>query len=282
MRILVTGREGFTGRYLADALIAAGHELLPFAADITDRAAVGAAVAAARPESVIHLAASAFVHTDDVASFYTINQIGTFHLLDALAETTPGVPVLLASSANIYGAAAEGYVSENAPCVPANHYAASKLAMEIGARLWADRFALAIARPFNYTGRGQDERYLIAKIVAHFRRRDRVIELGNLDVARDFGDVRAVVQAYVELIGIGGAGTFNICTGTVHSLRDILSMCRDITGHEIEVRVNPAFVRANDVPLLAGDPTRLRTTLPDWNPPTLRETLEWMLAAEAA
>lgn len=277
MRVLVTGGQGFTGRYLADALAAAGHEILPFDADVTDRAAVTAVVGAARPEGVIHLAASAFVHSDDVTGFYQTNQIGTFHLLEALAATTTGIPVLLASSANVYGSAASGHVAEDAPCVPANHYAASKLAMEIGARLWDDRLTTTIVRPFNYTGRGQEERYLIAKIVAHFRRRDPVIELGNLDVARDFGDVRAVVQAYVGLLGTGHTGTYNIATGMVYSIRDILAMCREMTGHDLEVRVNPAFVRSNDVALLAGDPRRLRAALPEWQPPEMRETLAWML-----
>ncbi|UUL82181.1 GDP-mannose 4,6-dehydratase [Sphingomonas qomolangmaensis] len=273
----MTGGQGFTGRYLADALVAAGHEPSAFAADVTDRAAVEAAVDAARPDAVIHLAASAFVHSDDVVGFYAINQIGTFHLLDALARTAPGVPVLLASSATIYGNAASGYLTEDAPCAPANHYAASKLAMEIGARLWADRFPIVTVRPFNYTGRGQDERYLIAKIVAHFRRRDAVIELGNLDVARDFGDVRAVVQAYVGLIEQRTGGVYNVCTGAVHSIRDIIAMCQAITGHAIEVRVNPAFVRANDVALLAGNPARLRAALPQWQVPTMHDTLAWML-----
>lgn len=276
MRVLVTGSQGFTGRYLAQALVAAGHALVPFDADVTDRGAVLAAVTEVQPEGVIHLAASAFVHSDDVTGFYQINQIGTFHLLEALADAAPGIPVVLASSANIYGNA-EGYLTEDAAAAPANHYAASKLAMEIGARLWAHCFAMTIVRPFNYTGRGQDERYLIAKIAAHFRRRDAVIELGNLDVARDFGDVRAVVQAYVQLLEAGRAGTYNICTGVVHSLGDVIAMARDITGHDIEVRVNPAFVRDNDVALLAGDPVRLQAALPDWNPPALRDTLAWML-----
>lgn len=279
MRVLVTGANGFTGRYLADALAAAGHEALPFAADVTDAAAVAAAVAAARPDAAVHLAASAFVHSDAVDDFYLVNQLGAYHLLAALADAAPGIPVLLASSANIYGAAASGYLDEDAAVRPANHYAASKAAMEIGAALWADRLSLAVARPFNYTGRGQDDRYLVAKIAAHFRRRDPVIELGNLDVARDFGDVRAVVDAYVGLIEARAAGVFNVCSGEVHSLRDIIGLCEELTGHRMEVRVNPAFVRANDVALLAGDPARLRAALPGWRPRPLRETLGWMLAA---
>ena len=280
MRTLVTGQHGFTGRYVCAALRTAGHDVPPFNADITNRAEIEAAVADIRPEGVVHLAASAFVHSADIARFYVVNQLGTFELLDALTRLTPNIPVLLASSANIYGNTVSGYLDENAPGAPANHYAASKLAMETGAKLWSDRLGITITRPFNYTGRGQHEDYLIAKIVAHFRRREPVIELGNLDVARDFGDVRAVSEAYVKLLNLARPGTYNICTGQVHSLRDVIETCRDITGHNIEIRVNPAFVRANDVALLAGNPMRLRTALGHWNPPPLRDTLQWMLADE--
>lgn len=278
MRVLVTGAQGFTGSYLVEALTRAGHVVRSLDADITDREAVRTTVIETRPEGVIHLAANAFVHSADVLGFYLVNQLGTFNLLDALAECAPGIHVVLASSANIYGNAVSGYLAEDTPGMPANHYAASKLAMETGARLWADRLQLTITRPFNYTGNGQDERYLIAKIAAHFRRREAVIELGNLDVARDFGDVRAVADAYVKLLENGCIGTFNICTGIVHALRDVIALCEEITGHAIDIRVDPAFVRANDVALLAGDPARLRAALPDWHPLALRDTLTWMLA----
>ncbi len=280
MRVLVTGQKGFTGHYLVEALQGAGHQVLPFSADIRDREAVRQAVEATQPEAVIHLAASAFVHSNDISGFYTINQIGTFHLLEALADHAPGIPVLLVSSANIYGNAASGYLDEATPANPANHYAVSKLAMEAGAALWSDRFPLIVTRPFNYTGRGQDERYLIAKIVAHFRDRAPSIELGNLDVARDFGDVRAVVDAYVGLLESGQTGVFNVSTGTVHSIRDVIALCSELTGRSIDVRVNPAFVRDNDVAVLAGDPGRLRAALPDWSVPDLRTTLAWMLESQ--
>lgn len=278
MRVLVSGSDGFTGRYVCAALIDAGHAVIPLDADVTDRTAVRAAVAGARPEAVVHLAANAFVQSDDFTGFYTVNQIGTMYLLEALADHAPGIVAILAGSANIYGNLS-GMLDEAAAVVPVNHYAASKAAMEIGARIFADRLRIRITRPFNYTGVGQEERYLIAKIVAHFRRGDAVIELGNLDIARDFGDVRSVAQAYLGLLTSDDDGVFNICTGEVHTLRDVIALASGITGRGIEVRVNPAFVRANDVMTLAGDPTRLKTALPGWRPVPLRDTLAWMLGA---
>lgn len=280
MRVLVSGAEGFTGRYLCAALEAHGHEALPLAADVTDAAALEAAVERAAPDAIIHLAALAFVHSDDFSAFYRVNQLGTFNLLAAAEKFAPGARILLASSANIYGNRAAGYLNEDTPPDPVNHYGVSKWAMEIGASLWMDRLDITIVRPFNYTGVGQEDRYLIPKIVDHFRRREPSIELGNLDVRRDFGDVRSVVGAYLGLVlSRPRERIFNICTGEVHSISDILAMARELTGHAVEVRVNPQFVRANEVAVLAGDPARLKAALPDWQAHDLRETLAWMLAA---
>ncbi len=280
MRVLVTGADGFTGTYLVAELQSRGHEVVAFASDITDAAAVDAEVARVRPERVIHLAAIAFVGTDAVDPFYQVNQLGTYHLLDAVARHAPHAHVLIASSANIYGNTTGGYLDESTPPNPANHYAVSKWAMELGARMWADRLHITIARPFNYTGVGQEEQYLIPKIVAHFRRREPVITLGNIDVSRDFGDVRSVVTAYCGLsLAPPAAQVVNVCTGRVWNIRQIIAIASRITGHDIEIATNPAFMRANEVEILAGDASLLHSLLPDWQPKSLEDTLEWMLAA---
>lgn len=281
MRVALTGEGGFTGRYVADALAARGVECVPLSVDLTDKAAVGEAVEGAAFERVIHLAARAFVDMADWEAFYLVNQLGTFHLLDALARCKPGTRCILASSAQVYGAGAEGLVGEDAPTRPANHYAISKRAMEQGATLWGDRLELVVTRPFNYTGIGQATEYLVPKIVDHFRRAAPAIELGNLFVKRDFGDVRSVAEAYAGLVtGDMPPALVNICTGAVHSIDDILAALTGISGHKMEVRVNPKFVRANDVPVLGGDASRLRAALPGWSARDLPDTLEWMYRAD--
>lgn len=280
MRVGVTGLAGFTGAYLADALAEAGHETVAIRADLTDPVALDNDVATIAPDAVIHLAGSAFVAANDISTFYAVNQLGSFNLLDSLARHRPECRVLLASSAQVYGDAASGRVGEDHPTRPANHYALSKLGMEMGARFWEDKLVPIVARPFNYTGRGQQDRYLIPKIVQHFRERRAVIELGNIDVERDFGDVRTVARAYAGLIGnTDASGVVNVATGTPHSVRDVIAMAERLTGHRIDVVVNPAFVRTNDVSQLVGDNSRLRALLPDWEPATLEATLAWMLAA---
>lgn len=291
-RVLITGLQGFTGRYMAAEMEAAGWEVwglgaqaVPDAprylqADLCNAAALSTAVARIRPDAVIHLAAIAFVAHGDADAFYRVNLLGTRNLLAALdaCEHRPAC-VLLASSANVYGNATEGRLGEDTPPNPANDYAVSKLAMEYMARLWLDRLPIVIARPFNYTGVGQSENFLLPKIVAHFRRRAERIELGNLDVWRDFSDVRAVVRAYRRLVEVCPVGqTVNVCSGRLHSLREVLAMVEQISSHALEVVVNPAFVRANEVRTLCGDAARLRGLIGDWDTPELQETLGWMLA----
>lgn len=277
MRIALTGAGGFTGRFVAAALERAGVEWVALDADLRDPAAVEQAVAETNFDRLVHLAARAFVDTVDWRGFYEVNQLGTFSLLDTVARVRPGARCVLASSAQVYGPGSEGLVSETAPTRPANHYAISKLAMEHGARVWARKLDIVVTRPFNYSGVGQGTEYLIPKVVDHFHRRAAVIELGNLWVKRDFGDVRAVAEVYAGLVlADAPPPCVNICTGVVRSIDDILTILTELSGHRPEVRVNPAFVRTDDVPVLGGDPARLRAALPGWRPRDLADTLAWM------
>lgn len=280
MRVALTGAGGFTGRFVQAALAERGVECVPLAADLTDSDAVEREIAETPFDRLIHLAALAFVGVADWQGFYQVNQVGSFRLLDAVARHRPGARCLLASSAQVYGAGAEGLIAEDAPTNPANHYALSKLAMERGAVFWSDRLEIVVTRPFNYTGVGQSTEYLLPKIVDHFRRRAPVIELGNTWVKRDFGDVRAVAQAYAGVIlADEPPAIVNIATGRVSAIDDVLAVLEEVSGHRLEVRVNPAFVRANDVPVLGGNVSRLMAALPGWVPRDLADTLTWMYTA---
>lgn len=285
---LVTGLTGFTGRHVCAALAAAGYRVVGLKepttgapVDLLDREALRRVVAAVAPEAVVHLAAISFVAHDDVDAMYRVNVVGTRNLLEALASQPTRLRiVVLASSANIYGNATPGAIAEDAPAAPANDYAVSKLAMEYVARLWMERLPIVVTRPFNYTGRGQAPQFLIPKIVDHFRRRAATIELGNTVVSRDFSDVRTVADIYRRLVERAPAGEIvNICSGTAYALADVLAMMEDIAGYRIDVRVNPAFVRASEVARLAGDRSRLESLLGPVADIPLVETLRWMYEA---
>ena len=288
-RALVTGLSGFTGHYVAAELAEAGFDVygvgeqpctLPqyTRADLTDRNALHALVEEVRPHVVLHLAGLAFVAIDNAAAYYSVNTAGTRNLLEALATGARNVEcVLLASSANVYGNSTEGVLDETASLNPANDYAVSKLAMEYMARLWFDRLPIVVTRPFNYTGVGQSESFLLPKIVGHFQRGEKQIELGNLDVFRDFSDVRAVANAYRRLVQACPAGEIvNVCSGRSYSLREVIGIVEAIAGYDMEIRINPSFVRAHEVRSLLGSAERLRKIIGEWDTHPLRETLEWM------
>lgn len=300
-RILVTGAEGFTGRYLAAALHDAGHEVHGVArvrppeaiaglsvqhqCDLNDAARLTDLVHQIRPQHAVHLAAITFVAHGDVAAIYNTNIVGTRNLLEALLRAgAPLESVLLASSANIYGNGTEGTLTESSPAAPANDYAISKLAMEHVAQLYRDRLPIVISRPFNYTGVGQGENFLLPKIVAHARRGASLIELGNLDVARDFSDVRTVVEAYMRLLQTPAAigQTFNVCSGKACTLTEVLDLTSQISGRRMEVRVNPAFVRQNEVKTLVGSRARLDGCVGRLRSIDLRDTLRWMIEFPSA
>jgi nucleoside-diphosphate-sugar epimerase len=285
LRILLTGATGFTGRPFANLARIAGHEVVPLQANLTDREALANEVAAAAPEAVVHLAAISFVGHADDSAFYAINTIGTTNLLAALAQL-PQAPrrVLLASSANVYGNCEQSPIAESQTPAPVNHYAMSKLAMEHMARTYADRLPLLITRPFNYTGPGQAVNFVIPKLVEHFARRASRVELGNLHVEREYNDVDFVCRAYLQLLQFGTPGeTYNVCSGQPYTLQHVIDTLAKITGHAMRVEVNPAFVRANEVHRLCGNPGKLNALLTTHgstlNTPPLEGTLHRMLAA---
>jgi len=282
-RLLITGADGFTGRHLIKAAQAEGFETLELTADLTDRDALRVELSGQPIDRVLHLAAiSAVTHEDEMA-LYNVNLFGTLNLLETLRDELDTPPrVVVASSANIYGNAAGSPIAEDTPPAPVNHYAMSKLAMEHMVSTDSIGLPVVIARPFNYTGVGHDARFVVPKIVAHFRDRRPVLELGNIEVEREFNDVRTVCTAYLKLLEYGEPGTaYNICSGNAHSLTDVLDTLAELSGYRPEIQVNPAFVRANEVHRLSGDPARLYAAVGELEHPVLAETLGWMLSAGA-
>ncbi|WP_169293437.1 NAD-dependent epimerase/dehydratase family protein [Advenella sp. EE-W14] len=295
-KVLVTGASGFTGQYVVRELKSAGYQVIElgsrpatrenyYQVDLLDYDQLSKTINDIKPDHVIHLAAVAFVGHGDVKAFYDVNLVGTRYLLQALSAPGQNLKsVLLASSANVYGNSSSGSLSEQTTPDPVNDYAVSKLAMEFMSRTYRNKLPIIITRPFNYTGVGQEQHFVIPKIVSHFRERKAELELGNTEVWRDFGDVRAVARAYRQLLEVPSAigKIINVSTGKAISLGDIIRICEAITGHTLTVKVNPAFVRENEVKTLTGNSSLLHSLIPDWQPIDIKHTLTWMLAGDAA
>lgn len=280
MKILVTGADGFTGKHFVAHAQQAGYEVHELKADLTNPSALVVEVLDAAPNLVVHLAAISFVAHADVDALYKVNVVGTTNLLDALCSLpSPPQRVLIASSANIYGNTEASPIEESMTPFPINHYATSKLAMEFMAKTYLDRLAIFFTRPFNYIGVGQADFFVIPKIVKHFRQRAPYIELGNLDVEREFNDVRFVCDAYLKLLKDASVGeSYNICSGKPYPLKVVLDLLTEMTSHSLEVRTNPEFVRINEIKRLFGNPAKLFGVVGEINEFTLRETLHVLLS----
>jgi nucleoside-diphosphate-sugar epimerase len=293
-KTLITGVTGFTGHYLAKELAAYNYQIVGLThsvnrslpsgvsklhvVDLLNANSLNEILKQEKPDVVIHLAAISFVAHSDVEAIYRTNVVGTRNLLQAIAQISNIEHVLLASSANVYGNSAAEIITENVLPKPTNDYAVSKLAMEQMAALWTDRIPITIVRPFNYTGAGQSEQFLIPKIVKHFARKASQLELGNIDVERDFSDVRAVVNAYRCLLQLPGTGKiYNICSGQGYTLMQVIAMMEELSGFRPEICINPAFVRTNEVKRLIGDNQRLKQAINEYYSIELKDTLAWML-----
>jgi nucleoside-diphosphate-sugar epimerase len=278
MKILVTGSQGFTGRYVRDELIKNNHEVLDLDSNLLDKKALDIEIQSKEIDAVIHLAAIAFVQHSDVNAIYENNIIGTRNLLDTLASYVPKVKhVLIASSANVYGNAAIEKITEDTPLNPVNDYAITKVAVEHMAYLWMDRLPISITRPFNYTGLGQSDDFVIPKIVSHFKKKKDFIELGNIEVWREFNDVRSIASIYRKLIEHQPLySAVNLCSGVTYSLKEIIEIVSLIYNRQINIKMNPNFVRTNDVQKLSGDTSKLKSILGGFKFTNLKDTLSWM------
>lgn len=279
LKLALTGANGFTGRHFRQRAKAAGYDVHCLQANLLDADALRSELQGVQPQFIVHLAAISFVAHADAAAFYSVNVVGTTNLLDALCslETAPE-KVLLASSANVYGNCEHSPISEAQAVAPVNHYAMSKVAMEMMARTYAGRLPVFFTRPFNYTGPGQAPSFLIPKLVSHFARRAEQVELGNLHVEREFNDVRFVCDSYLRLLDKAETGeVYNVCSGRPVTLQAVISELSRLTGHEINVAVNPAFVRSNEVHRLCGSPEKLFARIGAQPIPALDDTLQWML-----
>jgi nucleoside-diphosphate-sugar epimerase len=292
-RVLVTGIDGFTGAHLERELRDTDYRVFGMTkhaehvsetvlgGDLTVVGEVQHVIEAVSPNHIVHLAGLSFVEHEDPEAVYRVNVLGTLNLLEAISRAGASVAkILIASSAHVYGAVQQSELDESVCPRPINHYGASKLAMEHLVATWFDRLPILMVRPFNYTGPGQSLKFLIPKIVDHFARRQPRIELGNLDVEREFVDVRAVCRCYRLLLESDVAGTvLNVCSGRAHALSSILDLMSEIAGYRIEVEVNPAFLRKNEIRRLIGSNERLHRVIGEQRYPAIEETLRWMYDA---
>jgi len=294
-RILVTGADGFVGRHLLPALRGAfpaatlvgasrGGGPVPGAdegcgLDLDRPADLADAVADARPDAVLHLAARSDVGQsfDDPTAVWRTNAMGTLVLGEAVRRVAPEAPFLLASSGEVYGLAfrAGGPVDEEAALSPANPYAASKAAADLAVGELALRGLRAVRlRAFTHVGPGQAEGFVVSAFASQVARVEAglqppVLRTGALDRWRDILDVRDVCDAYAAALAraedLSPGVVLNICSGTPRRVGDVLAELLRLAGIEAEIRTEPARLRPTDVERVVGDNRRARAAL-GWEP----------------
>lgn len=288
---LVTGAAGFAGQHLLRELgrepgaivgwfrpgvpPASRPEGVEWAAvDLRDSAAVDAALAAAQPDEVYHLAGAANqgASWQDTDIALELNVLATHHLLRSIGRHTPLARTLVTTSAAVYAPSGEA-LAEDAPVRPTSPYGVSKLAQEMEAiRAVCDEgLHVVVVRPFNHIGPGQEPAYFAPSFARQLARieaglDDPVLHVGNLEAERDLSDVRDVVRAYRLLLQQAAAGDiFNVCRGEVYVIGDLLRQLVALCRVDVRVETDPARLRPSDTPRLLGDHTRL-TALTGWLP----------------
>lgn len=283
--VLVTGAAGFVGSHLLDLLPGDGIDVVAWhrpggtpareiaratwqAVDLLDRDAVREALARVKPAFVYHCAGAAHVGRswEHVESTLAVNVRGTHHVIEGLRDTGVNARVLIPGSATVYGDANEP-LREDHPLAPASPYALSKLAQEmVGSGNSGGPEAL-IARAFNHVGPRQDPWFVasgFARRIADIEagRWEPVMSVGNLDARRDLTDVRDTVRAYRTILERGTPGRpYNVCSGRAIAIRDLLDQLLSRAKVPIRIKIDPARYRPNDVPLVVGDPSRVRDEL---------------------
>lgn len=292
MRTLITGASGFVGRHLivqaasqGDQLFgtvypqvspeAFGEDVTPFFMDLREEAQVANLVRTVRPQKVFHLAAVSHVlrSWEERTEAMETNVMGTFFLFEALRKYAPDACVLFVSSADVYGIPPENRAfNEEDPPSPINPYAYTKITGELMCRYYSsvENLNIRIARSFPHTGPGQSPVFVCADWADQIARIEKgqsppVIQVGNLDVSRDFLDVRDVVCAYTLLCDKGQRGEcYNVCSGRALPLKDILARLCALAAVEPEIRVDEKKLRKTDIPALSGTNAKMRSL--GWSP----------------
>ena len=283
MKYLVTGVSGFVGAHVREHLRAGGHEVTGtdavepqdrtglrfYQASLMDSAALKEMINAVRPQRIIHLASASSVGASwgkPVECF--INNTNIFlNLVEAVRLSGLKCRILSVGSSEEYGPVSQEDcpLREDRPSDPMSPYAVARVAQEHLSKVYSKGYGLDIVctRSFNHLGPGQTDRFVMSSFVRQAIELKRglrpAIICGNIDIVRDFIDVRDVISAYQCILDKGTAGAiYNVCRGEGFSLRDILVRICHRVGIPAEFQIDPALIRPIDNPVIVGDNTKVR------------------------
>jgi GDP-4-dehydro-6-deoxy-D-mannose reductase len=306
VRALITGARGFVGRHLRQHLEEQGDSVCGlgrpadsgdmaairhFAADLSDRAAVERIVREAEPEAVYHLAAqsSPAASLNDPWATIGNNLLAQINLFEALLAANLRPRVLVIGSSDEYGRVdpADVPTHEGVALRPLTPYAVSKVGQDMMGFQYFAQHGLPVVRvrPFNHTGPGHDARFVIPGLARQLAQielgeREPILNVGNLNVERDFTDARDMVRAYRLALVAGVPGdVYNLGRGRSVRIADMVEELISLCQVPVQTRVDLALLRPTDIPHQEAD-TRKFTALTGWQPlipwhTTLSDTLDY-------
>lgn len=292
MAILLTGSSGFVGKHFQkkiDCIPVVDNNGNPI--DTRDFNKLFEFLKGNPANLVVHLAAKSFVPWSfkNPRETYEVNFFGTFNLITALKEIGFKGRMLYVGSADQYGLVPEGKlpIGEETLLKPRNPYSVSKAAAEklCFQSSQTEEYEIVMARPFNHIGPGQDENFVIsdfAKQIIEIKRglREPVIFVGDIEVTRDFTDVRDVVDAYLMLLRNGKNGeVYNVCSGRECKISDLLNKLIELSGIEATIEKDSGKLRESEQKRMVGSYKKIKNEL-GWEPcysieKTFRDILEY-------
>ena len=290
-KVLITGGSGFFGQGIMKTFVVNGYEVVGtttksdgnfIACDIVDYGSVEKVMHDVDPDIIVHCAALSSVTSGRPLDYYKVNVVGTENVFRAASNRKRRV--ILVSTAGVYGNQPTDVLTEDLPPAPVHHYGISKFACERLAVMYGDALDITTVRPFNIIGVGQQENFIVPKLMRAFVTRVPIVRLGNTDVYRDYIDLQTASDMLVRITEHANTRgkILNLCAGRATSLNELISILRTISGHDIQVTVDQAFVRPSEVWRLIGSNTRLIENDCWIAPPDLSEVLAGMMAEYAS
>lgn len=293
-KALITGISGFVGPYLKSELINSGYEVYGFdknvgsnldnvfSVDITDFDSVKKNINFLKPDLIFHLAgiSSPVIAEQEPVLTKEINVIGTKNILEAILECNQLAKVLVVSSSYVYGKPEYLPIDEKHCLNGSGVYAESRILQEKIVADYFNRLPVVIARSFNHTGSGQNENFIIPKIIKSIIeiklgiRND--LSVGDLKIKRDISDVRDVVMWYRLLLEQEKYGVItNVCRNESISLLEIVEKTKSLACLDVvNVKFDSNLLRQNDPLEIVGSNKFLSTLIKDFSP---RFTYEMMI-----
>ena len=298
MRTLITGANGFVGQHLKRELEANGYTVhttdisgdVDFILNLLDGEQVHAHLKKQRYDSIVHLAGFSSVRLswENFQKTLELNVFPTINILESVSQTHIGTRVLLIGSSDQYGLAAQaGHpLTEEDPCLPQNPYAISKCTQEQMALVLSvsKKLDIVLTRSFNHIGPGQRKGFVVSDIASSIAETENnsapKLIVGNTQSHRDFTDVRDVVRAYRLLLEKGRPGEiYNVGSGKVHAIHEVIQMLIKLSGVSIEVISDAKNFRPSDITKIECSCEKLRRDT-GWLPEipmheSLKDTLKW-------